>query len=782
MGTKFFKWMLGFFLASIPVFSLDLDQLTRVIEDAAQRNSSLSISELFSPEKQLRSLSPSIKEELLKISLSKLALKSENSNLVIFQGSYTIQSQPFLIEIRAFGEGLGTPKSPPSSLVKSAQHQEQFQTILKRFPDNDALSNNPVMNLDKIPGKKEIHHIVGDIQPVSAMPLSQIQPRNQQERSYINRYLEAQKLLPLTPREPPYLIENGDKELFKSLNYSLMMALPSNLVFSIVDKFDPRLAKTIKMLNLEETVLLFSTAHYYHPDLKRDIWPGLNIIGSIRINGIKKEPLASSIRLIDNYVNLSELDYLNVYGLILPEINGSTFTIEIPGTMQIGKKARTKALQLRLEIVDDKIPLIVSLKTGIVINIPRQDPLELLGSLNFSPPSLFSVAGELPGTWKNPFGLPYLELQDVAMEIGTDFEVVAASEGAIPITDLGGRATMRLDFGSLDLAFFISLTEDERILIYGNFIGKISLKNLADLSLKMHLEDKNPVSATLINKFKENIKAKIPDLTLREAEVFISPAHQIVAHKEYHKGMSIKAKIDIWDDHINFESKVSPKGIYALAYIPAFHIGPLTIKGPKFMSDTTNDIYDLASVSKISSSSGPIIYLNVDSAAGQADFFIDGQIEARILNGISADTRIYFSKDSARFSLKEKVGDAFLAELNFSTDNHDNSRDLKLDGLFEKSSLNLLEYKLRAMQSGTHNSILARVFSHVQDIFDFTKISFKADFDGMNENKLILDIDFSVLKKEFSVKNLSLDFDNLEYSLREIASRISKKIGRHVSI
>lgn len=759
-------------LFCLPALSQNIEELGRDIKTIGENNQSIALSDLPIIKRLPNALPHQFQGELLKMVLSNISISSSFRDYLVWTGETSLDNVPLLVEARAFKEEKNI-KSPTF-----VTNHEVYKKI-KNFPDNDALADNPIEALQTFLPKEEIHQIVGDVKSETQRPLSLVQQKNNQQNIYVNQILDRQKLVTEQAAYVSSILSDRNYASEQSIQYSVMIVLPGRAIERMAEKIDPRLAKSLRLVRLEHAVLIVSTGHYFHKDLQRDIWPGLNIFGSIKTSALHEEPLRSSIDFLSNYVQINNLDYLNLYGLISPNIAGSMLNIDIPGTLKIGKKISTQALQLRLEITRDTIPIRASLKTGLIIAMPRQEPMELLGSLDFLAPSHFSLAAELPGTWKNPFGIPHLELFDVGMEIGADLELILASEGTIPITDLGGRGKLKLDFGTMDVAFFISIAEDERMLIYGNFLGKISLKNLAEQSLKMYSDEHK--NSSKISILKADIQNYIPDLSLREAEFFISPAHQIVAHQEYHKGMSLKAKIDIWDDHINFETKISSKGIHTLAYIPAFHIGPLHLKGPKFKSDSNNS-YELASVSKINTPSGPIMYLNVDTAQGHADFFVDAHVSAKILSGLSADTRIYFSKQGAQFSLNEKIGGSFDAQLDFSTENHEKSQDLKLSGKFEKSGLNFLEYKLRALSPNSKIQTLKNAFAHAKDVFDFKKISFSANFEEMKENRLSLDIEFSLLGKKFDVKNLSIDFDNLNTSLEQIATKLAEKIARHSSL
>lgn len=765
------KSIFSILLFCLPVLSKNIEDLSRLIKIVDDNNQSVALSDLDMFQ-GLPNLPPQFQRTLLNMVLSNIHITSRFRDYLAWTGETSLDTIPLLVEVRAFKEE--NKEKSPTFTTDSTIHKK-----ILNFPDNDTLANNPIESLQTFLPKEDLYQIVGEVKSETQRPLSLVQQKNNQQNIYVNQILDRQKLAIEHPANISTIFTNENYISDQSVHYSVMLVLPAREIAQVADKIAPRLAKSLRLLRLENAVLIYSTGHYFHMDLQRDIWPGLNIFGSIKTSALHEEPLRSSIDFLSNYVQINNLDSLTFYGLISPDITGSIFNIDIPGTLKIGKKISTKALQLRLELTNDTIPIRASLKTGLNIAMPRQDPMELLGSLDFLPPSHFSVAAELPGNWKNPFGIPHLELFDVGVEIGTDLEVVLASEGSIPITDLGGRGKLKLDFGTMDVAFFISVAEDERMLMYGNFSGKISLKNLAEQSLKMYSDEHK--NSSLITTIKTDIQKYIPDLSLREAEFFISPAHQIVAHKEYHKGMSLKAKMDIWDDHINFETKISSKGIQTLAYIPAFHIGPLYIKGPKYKSDSDNS-YELASVSKINTSSGPIMYFNVDTTKGHADFFVDAHVSANILSGLSADTRIYFSKQGAQFSLNEKIGDTFEAKLNFSTENHETSRDLMLSGEFEKSGLSFLEYKLRALSPNSKIQALKNAFAHARDVFDFTRISFNANFEDMKQNKLSLDIEFALLGKKFDIKDLSIDFDNINASIEHLATKLAGKIARHSSL
>lgn len=707
------------------------------------------------------------------VAITDINVVSQSSDVIVFQGTISVAQQTMLAEFTIMGDRYDRISDRPLITTTKATNAPK---VIQQVPSEDYLNQNPVSPFDKLHTQEEIHSVVGNFIEPSLLSVADVEKRNRQQEEVVKSYFTTQKRLNAVATSIRNLSER-DKKALSTLGFSVAIVVPTLNLSALTKKIDYRLAESLELLDVKDAIFIYSTRRYTHPNLKREIEEGLNMTALIKTRHIKHDPLRSSLKLINKYTKISGIETIIVNGVIAPEMVGSNFIVDLPGSIKIGKRIESKGIRLRVQMVDEKSRIMLSVIGKFILNLRQQDTIEMLGSLNLTPPSVVTLTAEIPGVLKNPFGVSSITLEDVAMEIGTDFELVMASEGLIPISNLGGRARMRFPSGWLELALFVSLTEQERLLIYGDFEGTLSLKDLTRLSLRMHA-DESRLSLKKLASIEEKIMKHVPDLVLRDAQVYVSPVHQIIANKEYHKGFSIKAYVDVWDDQIQFESKVSSKGIHALAYMPEFSLGPLQIKGSHFLSDV-NNVYQLTSVSKVNASSGPIISLDINPREEKSEIFIDGAVESNILGGIYADARIYLEKGGARLQIKEKIGNVFESTIDFSTLNHVDSRDLELRGTFSQQALLLLAHKIRDKALASRSDMLAKVLSNVENYFELKQVNFQADREGMERNDLMVSIQLSLAKNKFELNNLNLDFDDVKGCVNEIYQELLDKIVNH---
>lgn len=768
MNLKCLNLVLFTALLCFKIVADPLIDFSNLVETVSSNNQDIAVADIFFNPNEIfpQELKTIIKAGIL----SELRVKYRSSEKIVVLGTYIFKNLKIPAQLEVYKIKKNTRRSKTQNNRHAIVKPEQnWNEILKATPKENFLWDNPIV----LPNQFLTYQTINSFFSNYGANQEETITRQKNMARTINNYFRQEDSNNTFYSPNIYSFSNND---FSSLGKTIILSLNENFINPVTQALSPKLYQGLKHISPKNMVVFLNSHDYALYNESISFSPGLSLLGQISLKTHHNGFFQNILKTTTKSIKVNNIDSIFFSSHINNNIFGSVISINIPGEIQIGNKLKAGNLSLEAELIDTNadLPLRISLKNSLNLNLKNpEQALNLVGSINFSPPDHLSLIGYLPGEWKNPFHIAHLTLFDITIEVASDLDTFLASDGFIPISDIGGRASAKTEFGQIDLGLFLSLAHDERMLVHGSFDGQVSLRDLSLFSLNMHKEKSPHISGPSINTFKEMIKNKIPDISLKKAQFFLSPRHQIIGNKEYNKGFSIIAELKIWDDHINFATKLSPKGFHALAYVPSFTIGPLKISGPKYLA--SNVSYDLASISRENASTGPILYLNVDSFKQEADFYIDGMIESKILGGIKGDTRVIFSNNKATFSLKAKLANKYLTNFEFYTNDYKESKDLRVKGSIEKQSLDLLEHHLRKDEIKKEGK-LKQLLSQIEDEFDFSQISFDASFQQMLDNKLVFDIQFTSAGINHTINNFDIDLDSLAFSLESIAKAISKKL------
>lgn len=243
----------------------------------------------------------------------------------------------------------------------------------------------------------------------------------------------------------------------EGLVVSLKFDMPPN--WKISDEFND--LSDLNQLTLLSPMLVISSSEYDDMELGL-LRIGLNFLAILNLTG----PMAKFndlLQKMDSYV-IAKNAAIILRGTIDPGILASTFSFTLP--IRIGvdfadlyKKGKIKEPPSMLASimfgewgVQFKASDLSTLThADVLIQFVNQpNPIKLAAILKFVPPSAWSAAIEMQGTWDQAFGLKWLSLGDAALEIGIDPIVTAMMSAAgfpMPINEFGAQGTVAVGEG-----------------------------------------------------------------------------------------------------------------------------------------------------------------------------------------------------------------------------------------------------------------------------------------------------------------------------------------------
>ena len=233
------------------------------------------------------------------------------------------------------------------------------------------------------------------------------------------------------------------------------------------------------------------------------------------------------------------------------------FQLAIP--LDIRMSSRASMHQLIFEISGEpSVALMVSLK---FYPSKKDPPLIFTARIEFEI-TCFAVSGSLQGKWKNPFGIPGLELSNVAIEISQPYAplppVGFGITGAIAIGDFLARAAVKI--GPTEIILLAEVSEWPLFCLPG-LLRTVGL-NLGPLDI-----------------------LKAIDISLHDVKFKFAPAGGQIGTIYFDPGISASGKLIL-----NIPSVIKAKleagfnldwmnGFKLYAMMPKFNIGPLRITG-----------------------------------------------------------------------------------------------------------------------------------------------------------------------------------------------------------
>lgn len=335
---------------------------------------------------------------------------------------------------------------------------------------------------------------------------------------------------------------------------------------------------------------------------------------------------------------------ITVAGAYNPEPYSVTLKAYIPATLdlqfaQVGK--------LTLEVVStlENLPTI-ALVTN-VITTSGGDKLEFSVRIMVEPTKA-SLAGTMAGIWNKPFGIPGLQIGNVAIQ--ADFVPLPPALPPLPgVTGslcIGGQMVK----GAPRCAQAQAAPPSEPLCKDG-FGACMAVKFpdvLSGEADSLTIADLVKIALNLVQqKFNTNL---LPDIGLREVKIYIVPKQTSIGEFKFERGFNVKGKLNILGFEAYLAASIGGDGIRGEGRCSKLAFGPLLITGvgPDGKWNTPDD--------------GPIVRLTLTATPlplGTQEFLLSGLLKLDPLFSIENYVRI--NRDGAEFKFEYKIGgDALL--------------------------------------------------------------------------------------------------------------------------
>lgn len=433
-------------------------------------------------------------------------------------------------------------------------------------------------------------------------------------------------------------ISAGLKKIGGNFNIAFEIGLPDGFK---VSNIAPALG-LLDILQLSRGAIVVTTGAFYDADFDRTFYPGLNILYTVGMGG----PLDKVNTIIG-----SDLTSVTMHGVINPEIWGSMFTAELPGKINLGPVIQTSGLMLRLTLEEPIIS--VSILTGINVKVPDSDPLQFRVGLKYIPPSEIVLGGWMDGMWNHPFGIPFISIGNMGVQAGIDIATAVETLGILTVSSIGMRGEIGLADKIISVATSISLAASQsNLLISGKFEGGFGTQDAAAIGAFV-IDQAAKVAGENLD-LSSKVRAIVPNIGLKDAELYVSPTDISVAGKFYPKGVTIGGGIEVLGQTAECRVEISPKEISAFAYMSDFNLGPIHFTGAGLVKERGTD------------QSGPVFQFDVRRTLPYASMYMDARAEIDVLGGLYGDVHVDFSLKGVEFWLKTKIFDQFMSNITFS--------------------------------------------------------------------------------------------------------------------
>ncbi len=399
-------------------------------------------------------------------------------------------------------------------------------------------------------------------------------------------------------------------------------------------------------------VLALSTSSYEFKQVGVRLEPGANILLMLEAKG----GLEKITDLLGERMNVVE-----VYGVINPEINGTSLTGILPGRLKLGP-FETTGLKLKLAIVPQSVTMPgvfvphFSIETGFQVTWPLifKEPQLVQGAILVAPDKL-QISAWTKGKMDLP-SLPgaHVELHEVGLTGEAQWAQLVGTGGTIPISGAGFRGKIALNPAlkeqskELEAAVKVAYTTVGGIgdfVLQASMSGYLSLEEVIDFGALQIKE----ATAGQIN-LKPQYAGKIPDLAINNPHLYVVPKSVELAGKSYEPGVKFGGDFKFLDalGTVNFSISLN-EGIRGLGFVTNTQIGALKITGsrPEEKGARVDFRIGLDEQQKL-----------------VAYFYLSGKIVLDILGGISSDTVIAIKVPEGLYTKSTtKLFDKFEADL-----------------------------------------------------------------------------------------------------------------------
>ncbi|MCK5632829.1 hypothetical protein KAH94_03710 [bacterium] len=572
--------------------------------------------------------------------------------------------------------------------------------------------------------------------------------------------------------EVPVLISFAPSQ-DQDVDIVLSFSLPDGWKLS---NFLPDLGK-LDMFVFKNMKLFVSNYQYQDESLGITVKKGANLFGNLSLSG----PLYYASLLLGNV-----FEHISISGLIKPDVAGSSFTAQLPGSLSFMGGINASDLGFSILVGEESKDSLCEIGARLLVGWKGQDSIEFKTKIGFGP-SLVSLYGSMDGTIKNLIGIYGVNAGNWFIGGTVDNNSLTAMLGLIPLTDF----TIGFD---LDIV-------GKKVEMVGK-VGVPGLTDLGDLAFEGKLDgdltlsdcvcfvgdviEETPYISENVQDFEQKVEGVIPNFVLGDVHFFFSPKDVTMGGVEYTKGLIIDGVAQLFGSDAQIFIDMQGSGMKIIGYLEALQFGPLKITGAGYdrIMDTPDDG----------------LILDAELGLENQYCYMSGQVEVDILGGISSDVVINVNKNNFSFNLEQKLFDLFDFGLLFSSKM--NTQNVPFDfyvkgymyqnaltdlqAILSKTARKMAKKKMLKIQqsklslcdmvSGAYNRFWNLLASFVGNTFNIQEFSFESSLDQLvGQTKLpSVAIKGVILGKAFELHDIAFDVSDPISSAKEVIEKISE--------
>ncbi|MFC1845555.1 hypothetical protein ACFLX2_00330 [Candidatus Dependentiae bacterium] len=558
----------------------------------------------------------------------------------------------------------------------------------------------------------------------------------------------------------------------QGLDVSVLLSFPQDWKLS---SLMPTLHK-LDVFSCRDMKLVIANYEYDDPELGVSIGKGANLFGTLVLDGLL------------NYVTYllgENLDEIQISGLIVPGVIGSSFSARLPG--RIDFMGGFSAQEIDLSIAIDGQPSLLglpscSLTGSVVVDWAGQDPLWFSSAIDLYVEKA-RLSGSMEGMINNIFGIYGLHAGN--WHVGGVIDYAVLGFWHVPISEF--LMSFELGIGNRKVAMAskmgLSATGVADLAFEGTLEGDFSFSDCLDLT--GNVIDETPTIEETGDDFKNRVEGSIPSFVLGDVRLFFSPKDIELNGIDYSRGLIIDGRAHLFGSEAQVSVDIQSSGMKVIGYLEEMEYGPVKITGPG---------YD-----RIMNTPDDGLILDAELTLEKQYCFIGAAIEIDVLGGISAETTIDVSAAGIEFYMERKIFNLFDCALLFDAKLNDRCIpvDFYVKGHMRQSALSALqeilsktarmiaknkmrEFKQRKASfsdivSGAYNGFWNLLAGLVGNTFNIKEFSFEASLDELVGKTQLpsVTIKGTVLGKDFELNDLSFDLDDVIGSVTDIVNMLS---------
>lgn len=294
-------------------------------------------------------------------------------------------------------------------------------------------------------------------------------------------------------------------------------------------------------IELEQLTFIVSNNEYHDADKDVTYKGGMNFVSKTKLSG----PLVP----VSEFTGTPQTSLITIAGYLAPNPIESVFMASIPTGVVIKNDSVTLG-KLELEIAGKPEP-VFSLLTTLDVKPSPNEKLTLTSRISFKgTPPVISLAGTMQGFWSHPFGLDWLEIGNVAAQIG--FGPTFPATG-IPAS-IGIAGQMTLGSRHAAMALKIPLAGDADTVLCGA-LEKLTLGDIIDTAMQLA----GKVAGKKIS------PVQLPDVGIKDMKLYIAPKATTIGELSFDKGLTVRGVIFVPGFEAFGNITVSQSGLIAQA-------------------------------------------------------------------------------------------------------------------------------------------------------------------------------------------------------------------------